>query len=143
MAIMIGENYKLEADKLNIILLKKSEPTDEKTLERMKKMREIRFGVKEESDVIDDPDIKEKGWHVEGYFNTLQNTLKRLVDLEVKNTDLVDLKTIIQKIDEAEKLIVKVCPTITVSDMMRERKRKVKGEVETGDEVEVEVPTED
>ena len=131
MAIMIGENYKLEADKLNIILLGKSQPTDEKTLERMKKMRETRFGIKEESEEIDDTEIKEKGWHVEGYFGNLSNTLKYLLDIEVKKSDLLDLQFIVKKIDEVEKTIEKVCPTITVSDMMKERKRKAKGEVET------------
>lgn len=131
MAIMIGENYKLEADKLNIILLGKSQPTDEKTLERMKKMRETRFGVKEESEEIDDTEIKEKGWHVEGYFGNLSNALKYLLDIEVKKSDLFDLQVIVKKINDVEKIIEKVCPTITVSDMMKERKRKAKGEVET------------
>jgi hypothetical protein len=131
MAIMVGENYKLEADKLNIILLGKSQPTDEKTLERMKKMRETRFGIKEESEEIDDREIKEKGWHVEGYFGNLSNALKYLLDIEVKKSDLLDLQFIVKKINEVEKTIEKVCPTITVSDMMKDRKRKVKGEVET------------
>lgn len=134
MAIMIGENYKLEADKLNIILLGKSQPTDEKTLERMKKMRETRFGIKEESEEIDDTEIKEKGWHVEGYFGNLSNALKYLLDIEVKKSDLFDLQVIVKKINDVEKIIDKVCPTITVSDMLKERKRKAKGELENTEE---------
>ena len=124
MAIMIGENFKVETDKHNIILYSKAQPADAKTLERMKKIRETKFSVKAEDDI--EPEEKaNKGWRIEGYFGGFRNLLKFLVELEVKNTDLVSIQVIVDKVAEVYALIDRVCPNITVSELRKAKKGEV------------------
>ncbi len=124
MAIMIGENFKVEADRLNIILLSKNRPVDLEKSERMKNMMKNRWGDKTDDDEVEPEEKANKGWRIEGYFGSLKNLVKFLVELEVKRTDMVSLEVLVNKIDELYALIDKVCPDITVSGL-RDTKEKV------------------
>lgn len=74
--MLIGENYKIETDNMNVTLLKKG-----KTKDGNEYYRPI------------------------AYLYDLNNALKYLVDLEVYETGLKDLKTVIKKQEELYQLI--------------------------------------
>ena len=76
--MLIGKQYKIEADSLNIILYRK-------------KKRLSKEG--------------KEGWERMGYFATVPNALRGLVNQEVRDTDLKDMKTIVNKLNELEGLI--------------------------------------
>ncbi len=78
--MLIGNNWKIEADTDNVTLSRRSVAKVGK-----------RAGL--------------ETWKPEGYFSTLQNALRFLVDLEVKETHLTDLRTVIAKQEELYKLI--------------------------------------
>jgi len=78
--MLIGTKWKIEANKYNILLYKKYAQIKGKNQ-----------GVEQ--------------WKVEGYFRTVAGALKFLVDSEVKETQLRDLKTVVAKQDELYKLI--------------------------------------
>ena len=73
--MLIGTKYKIESP-LNVILSKKG-----KTKEG------------------------EEKWTGIGYYSSVKSALHGLVEIEVKATELKDLKTIVAKIDELHKLI--------------------------------------
>lgn len=70
--MLIGELYKVESDSLNVTLYKK---------EVSKKDSVIR-------------------WRPIAYFATVKNALEHMVNLEVNETGLKDLKTVSEKLDE-------------------------------------------
>lgn len=78
----IGHKFKVESDSLNVTLSRKitRKPKDK---------------------------LPYEDWEVEGYFSNVANALKYLVNLEVKETELADLRVVVKKIDELEKLIDK------------------------------------
>ena len=76
----IGKRWKVEADSLNVILLKK----------RTRKSREGKTY---------------QDWETIGYYSTPANALKGLVNYEVRETELKDLQTVVDKIVELEKQI--------------------------------------
>ena len=78
--MLIGNNWKIETDAENVILLRRSVGKTGK-----------RAGL--------------ETWTPAFYLATLQNALKFLVDLEVKETHLTDLRTVIKKQEELYKLI--------------------------------------
>ena len=47
-------------------------------------------------------------WRAVAYFSTVQNALKEMVNIGVKETQLKDLKTVVEKLDELYKLIGEV-----------------------------------
>jgi len=73
----IGDKYKIESDNLNIIVSRK---------ERIKK-------------------TNKDYWRNLAYFSTPQNALNFLVDLEVRETELKDITTVIKKQDALYELI--------------------------------------
>jgi len=76
----IGKNWLIESDNMNIVLLKR--------------VRRIgRDG------------IPYFDWTVQGYFATLKGALHELVNQEVRDTQLKDLKIIVKKLDELHVLI--------------------------------------
>lgn len=79
--MLIGKKWKIEADSLNIILYK-------------------RYTVK-----ATDKKPKHDYWKVEGYFSRVENALAYLVDLEVAETELKDLRTVIEKLNQLYELI--------------------------------------
>lgn len=79
--MLIGKEWKIESSAENVTLSRKSMRKEKKTGE-----------------------IKEK-WTADGYFRTVQQALKELVNQEVRDTKLVDLKTVVDKIDELHKMI--------------------------------------
>jgi hypothetical protein len=85
----IGEKYKIESDRLNVIVLEfKPKATDiEIELRGKGRARET------------------EKWQQIGYFPTPKDALSFLVNKEVKETHLTDLKTIVDKIDSLETLI--------------------------------------
>ena len=46
-------------------------------------------------------------WAVKGYYSSIENALKGLVNFRVKETELTDMRTIQAAIDELRKLIEK------------------------------------
>ena len=79
--MLIGKDWKIESDKLNVTLSQRH------TVEEK--------GDKPKHDV----------WVVEGYFSSLKEALRALVNVSVRETELKDLKTITKKQDELYKLI--------------------------------------
>ena len=73
--MQIGKNWKIESDELNVILYKKQS-------EKAKRQ-----------------------WRAVGFYRTVANALKDLVNHEIRATELKDLQTVVNKIDELGKLI--------------------------------------
>ena len=88
--IVIGKNWKLGADSMNIILYQ----------------REVNKKTKEER------------WRVHGYFATIANAVMALVNQEVRDTQLVNVKIVCDKIDRLHTDILKALNTHS-SDKMR------------------------
>lgn len=83
--MLIGDKYKLEADKLNITLYKR--------------------GKSRKSGAT--------YWRAIAFFTTVKNALTYLVDLEVNETGLTDLTTVVKKQDELYQLIALAVATTT------------------------------
>ena len=77
--MLIGKDWKIYSDSLNIILSKRY------------KKKEGGFG-----------------WKIKGYFSSITNAMKALVDQEVRKTELKDLKTIVAKLDKVYKFVEEV-----------------------------------
>lgn len=79
--MLVGKKWKIESDSLNVTLSKRhmSKPKDGKPASEY--------------------------WTVEGYYGTVNNALKALVDFGVRETALADLKTVGKKLDELYTLI--------------------------------------
>jgi len=75
--MLIGRNWKIESDSMNVTLFKR--------------------GVSKKSG--------KETWRGEGYFGTIKEALHELVNLEIRQTGLTDLKTINNKIEELHELI--------------------------------------
>jgi hypothetical protein len=74
--MLIGNKYKVESDSLNVTLFQK--------------------GVSKSNEVY---------WRPIGYFSSLENALDHLVDLEVMETELKDLRAVVEKQKELCQLI--------------------------------------
>ena len=74
--MLIGDKYKIEADSLNITLYERAKSKTSVTQ-----------------------------WRSIAFFSSLQNTLEHLVDLEVMQTGLKDLRIVVKKQDELYSLI--------------------------------------
>ncbi len=79
--MQIGRDYKIVADSMNIILLRKYMATRKKTNE------------------------KYEAWRTEGYFSSICNALKFLIQQHVRESGLKDLKTIQAEISRLEKIL--------------------------------------
>ncbi len=86
--IKIGHRFKVESDAMNIILSKKVTRTRKDTGEKY----------------ID--------WEVVGYFSTPKGLLHELVNQGIRDTQLKDLKTIVNKLDELHALIDNLNPQV-------------------------------
>lgn len=78
--MLIGKDYKITADEMNIILYK------QKTYTQGKK-------------------VGQKFWEVYGYYPTIKGAIKGLAKDQIHETKLEDLKTICSKIDDLYALI--------------------------------------
>ena len=76
--VQINRNYKIESDSLNVILSKREVSKKSPGGER---------------------------WRTFGYYSNCGSALKALVDMEIKGTGLKDLRTVVSKIQELEKMI--------------------------------------
>ena len=74
--MLIGKSHKIESDSLNVTVLEKKKTKAGKIY-----------------------------WKAIAYFSAPKEALKFLVDLKVKETGLVDLKTVVKKQDELYELI--------------------------------------
>jgi len=124
MPIMVGENYKIEKMRLDIVLFMKKGAVDEAKSERMKAILKARYGDKD-SNADDDEDAKEdsKGWLVAGYFANLENVLSYLINLEIERVKLKDLQTVVDVIKQAKKEIKEALEKISekaINDAMAE-----------------------
>ena len=72
----LGDNWKIESGDQNVALFKKS----------------TKKGAK-------------NPWAVEGYYATVKGALKGLVNQEIRDTEIKDLQTVSDKIDELYALI--------------------------------------
>jgi len=73
----IGKHWKVESDKCNIILYKRGK------------------NKKTGADT----------WKVEGYYYSIKEALHALIEMEIKETELKDLQTVLTKITELHNLI--------------------------------------
>ena len=89
--MLIGKDWKVESDPLNIILSRLVDRTSKEG-------------------------VSSKGWRIEGYYSTVANALHGMVNFEIIGTGLDDFKTVVKKVDELHKLI----DGITPQPMMRE-----------------------
>ena len=78
--MQINSNWKVESDDMNVILYKK-------------------FINKKKG---------EDDWKAVGYYSTVANALRALVEMGIKGTGMVDLQTIVNKIEEVHKDILKL-----------------------------------
>jgi hypothetical protein len=79
--LVIGQYWRVGADTLNIILYRRQ--ANKKT--------------------------GEEYWRAHSYYATVSNALLGLVNQGVRDTELADLKTVCDKIDQLHKDILKVC----------------------------------
>jgi hypothetical protein len=75
--MLIGQDYKIESEKYNIVLFKK------------------RINEKKYSEV----------WEPQAYFSSLSNALRYIVTLEVEETALNDVDKVVNRIKEVEDMI--------------------------------------
>ena len=94
--MLIGDKYKVESDELNITLFKKR--------------------VSKKSSKVQ--------WGIIGFFSSVKEVLKFLVNLEVRESTLKDLETINERIDKLFGLIKSL---ELVQDKLREVGSRVKG----------------
>ena len=83
--MLIGSKYEIKSDDLNVTLSKKMT-------------------------VRADTKTKKKGdtyWVVKGYYSSVQNALKALLNFEVKATGMNDLKVVVDRIEKVEAMIEK------------------------------------
>lgn len=101
--MLIGDKYKIESDSLNVTLYRAA-------------TNPRKPGV--------------KTWDAIGYFSKPQHALQHLVDLEVRETSMADLKTVCQKMEELHRLIttLKGLPELLES-MPRQPKEKMRGKL--------------
>ena len=85
--MLIGENYKIESNDLNVILLTKKTITGKGTMRPTKKA------------------VGEEYWIPIAYFATVKHALNYLVDHEIRGTGFTDLESITAKIDQLHNLI--------------------------------------
>lgn len=78
--MLIGKDWKIETVPFNVVLYRRSQP---------------KRGIKQ---------VGER-WYPIGFYSSVQNALQALVDLEVEETHLVDLKTVVDKQAELHSLI--------------------------------------
>lgn len=79
--MLVGNNWKIESDSLNVILMKK--------VKRKKK------GTDETYD----------DWKNIGYYSNFENAFKAMVDQRIRDTDLTDIKSINKAILDMKKEI--------------------------------------
>ena len=72
--MLIGSNWKVESDDLNVVLSRK---------------HIIQTGKKK----------GEEAWSVEGYYSTVSNALEALVEARVRGTELTDFKKVVAEIE--------------------------------------------
>ena len=78
--MLIGKDWKIESDPLNVTLYKK--------------VISKKIGTK-----------GKVSWRVEGYFATIKSALDCLVELEVKETEMKEFRAVSKKLDELHVLI--------------------------------------
>ena len=79
--MLIGKNWKIESDNLNVIISQKKGRKRKDTGERY----------------LD--------WQVVGYYSTVANALHGMINQKVRDSELKDLKTITKSIDELHNLV--------------------------------------
>lgn len=87
--MLIGTEWKIEADSLNVVLYRKT--------------KRVKKDAKEPYEV----------WKTVGYFASVANALHALVELKIKESELKDLNTVVAKINEVHTLIDLQCATAT------------------------------
>lgn len=107
MPLFLGENYKIESDELNVTVYKKSDTTSVRS-ERMRKMHEAKGRVL----------TGKQTWGVKGYYSTIKSALHGIIDQEIRDTNLKDIQTVINKIDELHSLI----DNLKIPDVITKRK---------------------
>jgi hypothetical protein len=107
MPLFIGEEYKLETTKYNVVLYCKQE-LDAIKSERMKVILRKRYGndVKFKSEDETTPEAQ-KGWVAAGYFSNVGNALSYLINHVVELSNLKDVQTVVDVINKAQSNILK------------------------------------
>ena len=89
--MLIGSNYKVESDDLNVTLYQRRTVTGEM------KPRRGRKAVQP---------IGSEYWVAIGYYSTVRVALEDMVNQSVRDTHLTDLKTIVAKVEELRGIIL-------------------------------------
>lgn len=82
--MLIGKKWKIESDELNVTLYQKQSKE------------------------------AKREWRAIGFYSTVANALKDLVNYDVRATGLKDLQTVVNKIDELKALIDRVSHQIKI-----------------------------
>jgi hypothetical protein len=88
--MLIGENWKVEADSLNVVLMKKRIVTANGGNKRGRKTNPLNVG--------------KIMWDTIGYYSNVKVALWGMAKHEVQGSGLTDFETIVAKMDELEKL---------------------------------------
>lgn len=86
---IINENYKIGSDKYNIILYE----------------RKLITGTQRNPNRASKGQIGDTRWKSIGYYSSSKSALCGMVDHEIMKTGLKDIQTVLDKIDELEKVI--------------------------------------
>ncbi len=89
--MLLGKNWKIESDELNITLYERHEPK--------KAGREY--------------------WRAHSYYSSVASALKGLVNINISRSGLRDLETVNLKIEELHRLIEKISPSLTAQHIIR------------------------
>ena len=93
--MLVGKSWKVESDVLNVTLYRR----------------------------IMSKKTGEERWHAEGFYSTVAHALKGMVNMQIKETGLKELKIVVEKIDELHSLI-----DTTLSTMSKETPAIIKEE---------------
>lgn len=103
--INVGENYKVSAMRLDVVLWGKIDKENERS-KRFTKMWEERKAAQGAVSIESDDEVGiGKDWEVLGYYCNVENALLALLRMEVEKSELQDLQTVLTRIKEVEKLI--------------------------------------
>jgi hypothetical protein len=96
----------------------------------MKESLKKRWGDKPKESSEDD-DNSQSGWRVAGYFSNIGNALNHLINLEVENSDLKDVQTVVDIIKKATveiKEALSKIPTENLKDSLKNEDKLEKDE---------------
>ena len=99
--MLIGNDWKIESDTYNVILYKRK--VVGKVPKHFKPFQKRELGESDSGDAKSN-----ERWDVVGYYATVANALKELVNRSVRETSLIDLRVISARLDALYEMIDKL-----------------------------------